>query len=422
MAKADRRMVDRMRMTTDVAVIGAGPSGSVAAAYLAARGYSVEVVERQHFPRFSIGESLLPQAMVFLEEAGLLDCVVAAKFQYKNGAVFRRGDEEQSLDFRDKSAPGWGTTFQVRRDLFDHVLANAAAEKGARIAFGEEVIRFAPGDDRVWMLVRNESGSEREIAARFALDASGFGRVLARLLSLDRPANFPVRKAVFSHVRDHVSDVTFDRDKILVSVHPQNSDVWYWLIPLADGLSSIGVVGTEADLSAAGADNQAQLVNLLKSAERMSQVLENAEQIRPAGTITGYACNVDRLSGPGFALLGNAAEFLDPVFSSGVTIALKSAILAGRILDRKFRGEIVDWENEFERPLKVGIETFRAYVEGWYDASLQDVIFLQPKRRTDVTRKIISVLAGYAWDLENPFVREPRRHLAAVHQLVAARA
>ena len=113
----------------DVAVIGAGPAGSVAAAYLAARGYSVEVVERVHFPRFSIGESLLPQSMAFLEEAGLLDCVVAAKFQHKNGAVFRRGNEEQSLDFRDKMTAGWGTTFQVRRDLFDQTLALAAAEK-----------------------------------------------------------------------------------------------------------------------------------------------------------------------------------------------------------------------------------------------------------------------------------------------------
>ena len=403
----------------DVAVIGAGPAGSVAAAYLAARGYSVEVVERVHFPRFSIGESLLPQSMAFLEEAGLLDCVVAAKFQHKNGAVFRRGNEEQSLDFRDKMTAGWGTTFQVRRDLFDQTLALAAAEKGACITFGEEVTRFMPGADGVTMQVRNESGAEREIAARFALDASGFGRVLARLLSLDKPADFPVRKAVFCHVRDNIADDTFDRDKILISVHPENSSIWYWLIPLADGLSSIGAVGPEADLAAAGTDSQTQLFDLVAQAERMNGLLARAEQIRPAGTISGYACNVERLYGPGFAMLGNAAEFLDPVFSSGVTIALKSAILAGQALDRKFRGETVDWMAEFEQPLKIGIETFRAYVEGWYDASFQNIIFSQPKQPTDVKRKIVSVLAGYAWDLDNPFVRDPKRYLAAVRELVA---
>jgi flavin-dependent dehydrogenase len=409
-----------MTNQVDVAVIGAGPAGSVAAAYLAARGYSVEVVERAHFPRFSIGESLLPQSMTFLEEAGLLDCIVAAKFQHKNGAVFRRGNEEQSLDFREKTSAGWDTTFQVRRDLFDQALAQAAADKGARITFGEEVIRFTPGADGVTMLVRNESGSTREIAARFALDASGFGCVLARLLSLDRPADFPVRKAVFCHVRDNISDESFDRDKILISVHPDNSSVWYWLIPLADGLSSIGAVGPEADLAAAGADSQAQLFNLVAQAERMNGVLARAEQIRPAGTISGYACSVETLFGPGFAMLGNAAEFLDPVFSSGVTIALKSAILAGHALDRMFKGETVDWMSEFEQPLKIGIETFRAYVEGWYDASFQDVIFSQPKQPTDVKRKIVAVLAGYAWDTDNPFVRDPKRYLAAVRELMAA--
>ncbi|MGD0143616.1 MAG: NAD(P)/FAD-dependent oxidoreductase [Rhizomicrobium sp.] len=403
----------------DVAVIGAGPSGSVAAAYLAARGYSVEIVERVHFPRFSIGESLLPQSMAFLEEAGLLDCVIAAKFQHKNGAVFRRGTEELSLDFREKTTAGWGTTFQVRRDLFDQTLAQAAADKGARVTFGEEVIRFTPGAEGVTMQVRNESGAEREIAARFALDASGFGRVLARLLSLDRPADFPVRKAVFCHVRDNIADETFDRNKILISVHPHNSSIWYWLIPLADGLSSVGAVGPEADLAAAGPNSQTQLFNLVGEAERMNGLLAHAEQIRPAGTISGYACSVEQLFGPGFALLGNAAEFLDPVFSSGVTIALKSAILAGQVLHRKFNGEPVDWMTEFEQPLKIGIETFRAYVEGWYDASFQNIIFSQPKQPTDVKRKIIAVLAGYAWDTSNPFVRDPKRYLAAVRELMS---
>jgi flavin-dependent dehydrogenase len=407
-------------MDVDVVVIGAGPSGSVVAGYLAARGYSVEVVERVHFPRFSIGESLLPQAMGFLEEADMLDCVMEAKFQFKNGAVFRRGDEEVSLDFRNKTTPGWDTTFQVRRDIFDQVLAKAAEQKGARVLFGEEVISFTPGDNGVRMTVRHENGTEREIRARFALDASGFGRVLARLLKLDRPADFPVRKAVFTHVKDNISDPTFDRDKILISVHETNPAIWYWLIPLAEGLSSIGAVGPEADLLAAGPDPQAQVFNLIKQASRMSQVLDRAEQIRPAGTIAGYACKVDSLVGPGFALLGNAAEFLDPVFSSGVTIALKSAILAGKAIDRQFKGETVDWSADFEKPLQIGIETFRAYVEGWYDESLQHIIFSQPKRATDVTRKIISVLAGYAWDRDNPFVREPKRYLNAVKELVAS--
>lgn len=406
-----------MKQTTDVAVIGAGPSGSVAAAYLAARGYSVDVVERAHFPRFSIGESLLPQSMSLLEEAGLLEHVIDGQFQYKDGAVFRRGDKEQSLDFHDKSAIGWNTTFQVKRELFDQILAEGAAAKGARVTFGDEVTRVVDGEDGITLYIRNDDGSERELRAKFALDASGFGRVLARLMALDRPSNFPVRKAVFSHVRDHIDDPTFDRNKILISVHPTNFEIWYWLIPLSSGLSSIGVVGPQAALEAAGDDYQSQLFNLVAQSGRMHELLARAEQVRPAATLAGYSCSVDRLSGRNYALLGNAAEFLDPVFSSGVTIALKSAILAGRALDRQFRGEKVDWDADFEAPLKLGVNAFRAYVEAWYDGSLQEIIFAQPKRATDVKRKIISVLAGYAWDTSNPFVVDPKRHLALVRQL-----
>lgn len=406
-----------MKVNTDVIVIGAGPSGSVAAAYLAGRGYGVEVVERVHFPRFSIGESLLPQSMTLLEEAGLLDRVIGGNFQYKDGAVFRRGDEEQSLDFHDKSAIGWDTTFQVKRELFDQILARGAADKGANVTFGEEVTHFTPGEDGVSVRTRNENGSKREISARFALDASGFGRVLARLLSLDAPSDFPLRKAVYSHVKDNIEDPSFDRNKILITVHPSNPSIWYWLIPFSEGICSIGAVGPEADLTAAGADTQTQLDTLISQAGRMRELLARAEQIRPAGVIAGFARKVERLTGPGFALLGNAAEFLDPVFSSGVTIALKSAILAGHALDRKFKGEAVDWMADFETPLKVGVNAFRSYVESWYDGSLQEIIFAQPKRTTEVKRMIISVLAGYAWDESNPFVRDPKRYLASVQQL-----
>lgn len=407
-----------MTSKVDVLIIGAGPAGSVAAAYLAKRGYAVEMIERAHFPRFSIGESLLPQAMEFLDEAGLTDCVIAQHFQHKDGAVFRRGREEQSFDFHDKSATGWATTFQVRRELFDQALANAAAVNGARVSFGETLVRFEPGPFAVVARVRSNAGCERDVRARFALDASGFGRVLARLLSLDRPSGYPRRSSVFAHVRDNISDASFDRDKILISVHPRNADIWYWLIPLAEGLSSIGVVGPEADLLSAGDDQTSQLSRLVCQSGRMYELLANADPVRPAATIAGYSSKVDRLSGPGFALLGNAAEFLDPVFSSGVTIALKSAVLAGRILDRQFRGETVDWTSEFEAPLRVGIETFRAFVEGWYDGSFQALIFSQPERPTEIKRHIISVLAGYAWDEENPFVRHPRRYLGAVGKLM----
>jgi flavin-dependent dehydrogenase len=135
-------------------------------------------------------------------------------------------------------------------------------------------------------------------------------------------------------------------------------------------------------------------------------------------SLGGYSANVKTLHGPGFALLGNAAEFLDPVFSSGVTIAMRSASMAAGLLHRQLNGESVDWQNEFAAPLKRGVDAFRAYVEGWYDESFQDVIY-HPGSSPEIRAMISSILAGYAWDLKNPYVAEPKRRLRVLAELCA---
>jgi len=405
------------RETCDVAVIGGGPSGAVASAILADKGWDVRVFERQHFPRFSIGESLLPQSMGLLEEAGLLDDVIAGGFQFKDGAAFAYGDRYTDIYFPNKFSPGWGTTFQVRRDKFDKILIDGAAKKGAKVEFGTAVTAFAGTDTDARLNIKRENGEEVEIVSKFVLDGSGFGRTLPRLLDLEAPSSMTKRRSTFRHVVDNIDDPNFDRNKILVSVNPKNPQIWYWLIPLADGLSSTGVVGPDADIAAYGDDLEARLDTLIGEAGMMSRVLKNATRYRDANEIVGFSANVKTLVGPGFALLGNAAEFLDPVFSSGVTIALKSATMASCLLDRQLRGETVNWESEFSEPLKVGVETFRAHVQAWYDGALQRIIFNRPAEDTKVTSYLTSVLAGYAWDTTNPIVREPVRFLNVVDRL-----
>ncbi|XZG71012.1 NAD(P)/FAD-dependent oxidoreductase [Chitinibacteraceae bacterium HSL-7] len=402
-----------MTETHDIVIIGAGPSGSIAAGLLRRAGVSVLIIEREHFPRFSIGESLLPQSMAYIEKAGFLQDVVEAGFQYKNGAAFQRGDERAHFDFRDKFSAGWGTTYQVQRGTFDKVLADGAAKAGAEIRYGHRVLAADMSGERPQLDCVDEAGQPYRVDASFVLDASGFGRTLPRLLNLETPSDFPVRAAYFTHIADGIATGAFDRNKILVSVHPQYHDVWYWLIPFSNGRSSLGVVATPDFLAQRAGEPADVLHALAMEAPNLRTLLQHAQWDTPVRSLTGYSANVTSLWGRGFALLGNAGEFLDPVFSSGVTIAVKSADLAVSALMRQRAGAAVDWEADYARPLKKGVDTFRAFVTAWYDGRFQNILF-HPDKNPAIERMISSILAGYAWDEANPFVAQPARRLASV--------
>jgi flavin-dependent dehydrogenase len=402
-----------------VLVIGAGPSGAIAAALLKRKGHDVLIIERQRFPRFSIGESLLSHCLDAVEEAGMLEAVRAAGFQTKHGTAFGWGERYTEFDFRDKFTEGHGSTYQVQRADFDKLLADQAELQGVEIRYEEEVISADFEGLRPLLQARRLDGSEYAIEADFILDASGYGRVLPRLLNLEAPSNFPVRRAVFTHIEDNIDDPRFDRDKILITTHPELRDVWYWTIPFSNGRCSLGVVASAERYEGRPLDLDACLKAFVDEAPNLRRVLKNAKWDTPARLIGGYSANVKTLHGPGFALLGNAAEFLDPVFSSGVTIAMRSASMAAAALHRQLSGETVDWEAEFAAPLKRGVDTFRTYVEGWYDCSFQDVIYYE-HAQPEIRRMISSILAGYAWDLKNPYVAESKRRLRVLAELCAA--
>ena len=403
------------RTAVDVVIIGAGPAGAVAAALLRKTGRSVLVLERQHFPRFSIGESLLPQSMAYLEEAGMLQAVVEAGFQYKNGAHFIYRDQTSAFDFRDKHSPGWGTTYQVERAVFDDILIRCAAQQGADVRFGHTVRAVHTGAAPLVDVV-DEADHAYQVEARFVFDASGFGRVLPRLLNLETPTRMPTRAAIFTHVRDGIPVGATDRNKIAVVTHPERRDVWFWMIPLAGGRSSVGCVAEASFLDVPDAERDATLRGLIRQEPTLNRLIGDAPFLMPVRHIGGYSANVERLHGPGYALLGNAGEFLDPVFSSGVTIALRSAYLAVQTLNRQLDGETVDWSADYDVPLRKGIDTFRAFVERWYTGELQDIIFY-PDQTPSIRRMISAVLAGYAWDESNPYVADPVRRLNALHEV-----
>lgn len=383
----------------DVLVVGAGPSGSVVSAILHRQNLSVLVVEKEKFPRFVIGESLLPACMGIMEEAGFLEAVKRHGFQFKNGAAFSWGDKYRYFDFCDKSSDGYGTTFQVQRGDFDKVLIDEAIRQGVPVKFEVALESVEFQNDAV---VANLSNGE-VVKAKYIVDASGYGRVLPRMLDLEVPSTLTPRKAIFTHIEDNISEVLYDRKKILITTHPRFRDVWFWLIPFSNGRCSIGVVGEEKTIDIEGKDLEETLKAHTYEAPILNRLLNNAKWDTPVRTIKSYSKDVRQLYGDRYILLGNASEFLDPVFSSGVTIAMYSALMAGNLVAQILRGEAVDLESEYAKPLMIGINAFRTYVNGWYSGEFQDVIYTNAENN-DIKRQICSILAGYAWDTNNPYV------------------
>ena len=393
----------------DVLIIGAGPAGTLAGTLLNREGFRVEIVEKQQFPRFIIGESMLPSSMALLEEAGLLDTVESQGFMRKFGAVFLRGKETCNFDFANQSGPGWKYTYQVTRADFDKALADKVQAAGVPIHYGQAVTAVDFADDEARVTIETPEHKQVVAKTKFVLDCSGYGRVLPRLLDLEQPSTFPPRDALFTHVSGDHRPADREEGKIWVCIHPGGA--WIWIIPFSNGRTSIGVVGDPEFFRAFPAEPEAQLRAIIESDPNAAPRLTGMKVVFPPVRINGFACSVKRVYGPRFALVGNATEFLDPIFSSGVALALESSRRAVQLLSRQLRGQTVDWQKDYAEFVRQGMDTFRAYVSAWYNEDLQH-IFFAPQRDPAIMSQICSVLAGYVWDKSNPYVTQASRALS----------
>lgn len=408
--------MEKQAEKVDVLIIGAGPSGTVAAGVLNKNGISTKIVEKQIFPRFVIGESLLPRCMDNLEKAGLLDVVKEQGFQEKFGAKFVDHNNSCDFDFSEQYSEGWNWTWQVKRDQFDHILAKEVERKGVPIEYNTEVIAVDFDDSGVsTTTVKNEQGNQKNIVAKHIIDASGYGRVLPRLLQLNVPSDFPVRTSLFSHIKDQNRPKGIDGNRITIIVYKQ--DVWVWVIPFSDDVTSIGVVGSPEDINRFEGDATKQLKKWISEIPQLANRFGDMDFMFEPKQITGYSAAVSKLYGKGFTLTGNSTEFLDPVFSSGVTFATESGALAADLISRNFKGENVDWEKEYAEYIVRGVDVFRSFILSWYDGSLQK-IFFTPKENELMKKQICSVLAGYVWDLSNPFVKQHSRAIKALSNVL----
>ncbi len=401
---------------TDVLVIGAGPAGSISASMIHKAGFKVKVVEREKFPRFVIGESLLPRCMEVLEDAGFLNAVKEKQFQEKFGAKFLKGDAVSDFNFTEQFTNGWNWTWQVPRSEFDSTLTAELERMGVVVDFETTVteIEFFEDESSITTIIKNDCSIEK-VKAKFIIDASGYGRVIPKLFKLDKPSNLDPRKAVFAHVQDK-NRIKFDEpNRIIVVIYEPG--VWVWIIPFSSGVTSLGFVGNFEFFSKLEGDLDQQYKTLINGHPYLKSRFGDVDLVFPARKLEAWSATTERFYGNGYVLTGNVTEFLDPIFSSGVMFATVSGHLASKQVVKKLRGELVNWEQDYTKVIQQGVDTFRTYVMAWYDGTLEKVFFAK-NPDPEIRRQICSVLAGYVWDQTNPFVRDHERAIKRLAKLI----
>jgi len=399
----------------DVLIIGAGPSGSIAASYLNNNNIKVKVIEKTFFPRFVIGESLIPRCMDHFEEAGLLDCIKSMGFEKKKGARFIREHQVCNFDFSKKFTKGWDWTWQVPRADFDNTLAQEMIKNGVDVEFGSEVTNVVFNENTSTTTIKDKEGNQKHIDAKFIIDSSGFGRVLPRILGLEKPSEIPKNSSIFTHVED--TNRPEGEEGTIITFDIVKQKVWLWVIPFSNGKTSIGYVGPTDFIESYGDNTTEALQEMMQLSKHYRDRFKGVDYQFEPKKITNFSKSVTKLYGKGFALTGNSAEFLDPVFSSGVSFATESAILAAKLAIKELNNETVDWEKEYSDYIKNGVNVFATYVKEWYTGNLQTLFFHEPEN-PEVKEKICAVLAGYVWDQENPFVKKHDRVVKSMAYLI----
>jgi flavin-dependent dehydrogenase len=380
----------------DVLVIGGGPGGSTAAALARRKGLSVCLAEKEEFPRFHIGESLLPMGNAVLRDSGAWPQVEAAGFVRKHGAEFMVADGSAAREvvFAEGYVPGLDWTFQVERARFDSILLEHARSLGAEVRMGTTVRAVAPADDRVTATLAGPGQPETKVTARWVVDAGGRENLYdhPEKRSLE-PAHFPRRAAVYSHFEGvHRAAGTKGGNIIVVRLE----DGWFWVIPIGAERTSVGLV-TSVGALRQGADPEAVFHATVAAAPQLRQLMEGSRSVAPFRVTADYSYVRRNFAGPRVILAGDAAAFYDPIFSSGVYVALHSAQVAVEAIGRAHAAgrplsRLERWR--YTRGLKKHCRVFRTLIDVFYDNDSFDV-FMTQKPPLDLDCGLISIVAGH---------------------------
>ncbi len=379
----------------DVLVIGGGPAGSTAAALLAGKGHRVTLLEKAHHPRFHIGESLLPANLPLLDQLGVRAEVEAIGMP-KWGAEFVSPwhDHAQSFEFAeawDKTMP---SAFQVRRSEFDEILIRNAARKGADVIEGCRVrdVAFLPDNAGAVVRAEHDDGRSETWHCRFLVDASGRDTFLGNRLQAKQRNPRHNSSALYAHFKGarrhpgkkagHISIFWFEQG-------------WFWFIPLADGATSVGVVTWPTYLKTRKKPVREFFLDQIALCPALAARLKDAELVSEVEATGNFSYTCDRSHGPGYLLLGDAYAFVDPVFSSGVMLAMNSAFEGADAIDTALRQpeRAAQAFRQFDHVMKHGPREFSWFIYRVTNPTMRE-LFMSPRNAFRVKEALLSVLAG----------------------------
>jgi flavin-dependent dehydrogenase len=378
----------------DVVVIGGGPGGAVCAALLATHGRSVVLLEKARFPRFHLGESLLPVTMPVLRRVGVLDAA-RERFLVKHGAHFHSPEGKRArygFEEAHRSDNGWA--LQVARDEFDELLLRHAASRGVDVREEWEATRVVfDGASAVAVEAGDAAGRSETLEARVVVDATGRDAIMARAAQSSTRIAGLDKTAIFTHVRGAWRDEGRQAGDIQIVLFDGG---WFWLIPFVDGRTSVGaVVGRDWIRRSEARDPGALFERALADAPVAAKMIDGAERLFAPRATADFSARVGDLSGDGWLAVGDAGGFIDPLFSTGAHLAICGAAIAADAIHAALeagdvsRSRFVAWEAE----MRSASEMFVGVVQAFYDGSLTRFLFAEPQHPV-LKKSITSLLSG----------------------------
>ena len=407
---------------SEIIVIGGGPAGSTSAALLAEMGYKTTLFERERFPRFHIGESLMPDTYWTFERLGVLDKLKKSAFPEKHSVQFFGGSGRASVPFyfSENNPHESSMTWQIMRSEFDQMMLDNAREKGASINQGARVLDILfDGECACGVRAKLADGQTRDFAAKVVVDASGQSALISRKLKISETEPTLKKASIYTHFSGAFRDQGRDEGATLI-LNTCDKDSWFWYIPLHGDTVSVGVTGDiDYLLQQRSGDAQAIFAEELKKCAPMQERLHNAQQLFPMKTTKDFSYRASQVAGQGWVLVGDAFGFLDPVYSSGVYLALKSGEMAADAIDGAFKKGDFSGEQlgQFGPEFVRGLEAVRRMIYAFYSKEFSFATFLQ--RYPHCKQGIIDVLSGKLFSQHVATIFEPMAEMCPMPEEIA---